>query len=93
LPFNYLISQLWAKPSGLAFQIKPYSGATNIGISHTYIDGPYNSLGSGMSPTPYSNGYSFLKLDRAEPWKLRNSSPGQGVHNSYLVEIIRLFKS
>ncbi|KAF6016432.1 MMP7 [Bugula neritina] len=70
---------LWAKPSGLAFQIKPYSGATNIGISHTYIDGPYNSLGSGMSPTPYSNGYSFLKLDRAEPWKLRNSSPGQGV--------------
>ena len=73
---------MWAKPSGLAFQIKEFGPGTNIAIDYTWIDGRGKSVGLGMSPTYGPPGYSFLHIDRDEPWKLDEDSEDSGKENN-----------
>ena len=75
--------QLWAKNSGLAFQLSDFGDETNIAMIFRYIDGPYNTVGVAFSPTPHL--YSTLELDSAENWKIYGPSDHTGlVHPDFL---------
>ena len=76
LCFFHLL-QLWAKNSGLAFQLSDFGDETNIAMIFRYIDGPYNTVGVGFSPTPHL--YSTLELDSAENWKIYGPSDHTGL--------------
>lgn len=69
--FDYFyLLQLWAKPSGLSFQLAPVgSRKGNIAISFDYIDGKDGTVGNGDFPHPFEGYSSKLLLDRDEVWK------------------------
>ena len=82
--------QLWAKNSGLAFQLSDFGDETNIAMIFRYIDGPYNTVGVGFSPTPHL--YSTLELDTAENWKIYGPSDHTGMVNLLFVSrLVRVF--
>ncbi|XP_067940536.1 matrix metalloproteinase-15-like [Watersipora subatra] len=61
-------ASMWAEPTSLAFQLKDLGQDTNIAIDFVRLDGPWKSIGTGQSPN--YNPYSYLNLDRDEPWRL-----------------------
>jgi len=69
---------MWAEPTSLSFQLAARGETGNIAIRFAYIDGPWNTVGLGLSPVPFGKKSSYLKLDWDEKWKKTHKTRGYG---------------
>lgn len=70
--------QMWAEPSSISFQLATRGQKGNIDITFQRIDGPWNTVGLGLSPMLWGEKSSYLKLDRDETWKRDALANGYG---------------
>ena len=77
--------QLWADPTPLYFQLAPWGTKGNIDIRFEHIDGPWNTVGLGLSPVIWGDKSSYLKLDNAEIWKRWDKDPKIGELDHFLL--------
>jgi len=67
---------MWASESSLSFALADSGELGNIAIEFVRIDGPWRTVGKGLSAVPFGRPpSSYLKLDVDEPWK-KNSEDG-----------------